>query len=114
MRPEDLLSNPWVPGFLGALLGQRALGTASWLVRLGYLLSCWACAILFGPWAAGKLGAAADPVANAAVIGAVGAFGLVIFDGLIRWAQSTSFPELVQQLLSVFRSGGKGGGNDRG
>lgn len=117
MRPEDLLSNigtSWAPGLLGALLGQRALGAVGWLVRLGYLASCWACSVLFGPYLARWLGATGDPTANAAVIGAVGAFGLVIFDGFIRYAQATSFPELMQQLLAVFRSGGKGGGNDRG
>lgn len=107
MRPDDLLNNPWVPGFLGALLGQRALGAVGWLVRLGYLASCWACAVLFGPYLAGKLGAASDPVANAAVIGAVAAFGVVVFDGLLRYAQTTSFPELLQQLIGVFRRGGK-------
>lgn len=109
MKPDDLLNNPWLPGFLGALLGQRALGQAGWLVRLGYLGSSWACAVLFGPWLAGWSGADTDPRGFAAVVGAVAAFGIVIFDSLLRYAQAVSFPELLQQLIGVFR-GGKGGG----
>lgn len=77
-------------------------------MRLGYLASSWACAVLFGPWLASWLGAAAEPRAFAAVVGAVAAFGVVIFDSLLRYAQAVSFPELLQQLIGVFR--GKGGG----
>lgn len=107
MKPDDLLGNPLVPGFLGSLLGQRAITGVGWAVRLGYLLSSWAAAILFGPWLAGWLGAMADPRAYAAVVGATASFGIVVFDGVVRYLRDTSFPDLVVQLMSVFKGGGK-------
>lgn len=119
MRPDELLSNfgtSWAPGLIGALLGQRALGAVGWLVRLSYLASCWACAVLFGPALSRWLGTSTDAVANAAVIGAVAAFGLVIFDSILRWLKSLSFPEVLaglQQILGIVRGlGAKGGGDD--
>jgi len=107
LKPDDFIGNPWVPGFLGSLLGQRALSGVGWAVRLGYLLSSWAAAILFGPWLAGWLGAEPDPRAFAAVCGATAAFGIVVFDGIIRYLRDTSFPDLIVQLMSVFKGGGK-------
>lgn len=110
LKPEDLISNPWVPGFLGALLGQRALGPAGVMVRLGYLASSWGAATLFGPLLARYLGATGDATAEAAVIGFVGAFGIVIFDSALRWAKSAEAPDLlarVENALKALRGVGK-------
>ena len=105
LRPDDL-----IPGFLGALLGQRALGPSGVLVRLGYLASSWGAATLFGPLLARYLGAAGDSTAYAAVIGFVGAFGIVIFDSLLRWAKSAEAPDLLARVvdaLNALRGAGK-------
>jgi hypothetical protein len=104
LKPDDLIGNPWVPGFLGALLGQRALGPAGLMVRLGYLASSWGAATLFGPLLARYLGATGDATAEAAVIGFVGAFGIVIFDSALRWAKSAEAPDLLGRLVNALNA----------
>jgi hypothetical protein len=109
MKPDDLLSNPVATGFLGSLLGQRALNGASLAVRAGYLLSSWAAAILFGPWLAGWLGASSDPRAFAAVVGMTAAFGVVLFDGALRYIQETPTAMLIDRIITALQAL-KGGG----
>lgn len=104
LKPDDLIGNPWVPGFLGALLGQRALGPAGVMVRLGYLASSWGAATLFGPLLARYLGATGDATAEAAVIGFVGAFGIVIFDSALRWAKSAEAPDLLARVVNALQA----------
>ena len=104
LKPDDLIGNPWVPGFLGALLGQRALGPSGWVVRLGYLASSWGAATLFGPLLARYLGATGDATASAAVIGFVGAFGIVIFDSVLRWAKSAEAPDLLARVVNALQA----------
>lgn len=101
MKPDDLLTNPWAPGLLGSLLGQRALSGATWPVRIGYFVSCWATSVLFGPWVAGWIGADGDPRAFSAVVGAVAVFGLVLFDSALRWLRETPFPDVLDRLQRV-------------
>ncbi len=104
LKPDDLIGNPWVPGFLGALLGQRGIGKAGWLVRMGYLVSSWISGVVFGPLVARYLGAVGDPTASAAIICAVAAFGIVIYDSMIRWAKSAEAPDLLGRLVSALNA----------
>lgn len=113
MIPDELLKGPWLPSLLGAALAQRALGAVGWLVRLGHGISSIGFAVLFGPALSRWLGTASDEVANAAVIAAVAAYGIIVFDASLLWLKSLSFPELLaglQQVLGIVRGlGGKGG-----
>lgn len=107
---DALLSNPLVPGFLGSVIGLRAMTGTSWWLRACNLFGGWACAILFGPAIAGALGMLDTPHAFAGVVGATGAFGLVVVDGIIKYIQETPILDVLARLLNVFRGGDKGGG----
>lgn len=106
-KPEALLANPLVSGLLGSIIGLRAMSGATWWLRACNLGGGWACAILFGPAIAAWLGMLDTPHAFAGVVGATGAFGLVVVDGIIRYVQETPILDVLSRLLNVFRGSGK-------
>lgn len=96
-------------GLLGAGIGQRAVArTATRWERAGYFFGSWACAPLFGPAIANRLGMANDPYALAAVCGACAVVGLVMVDGAIRYLRTSGgFAALMHRLFTAFFPGGR-------
>lgn len=95
-------------GLLGAAIGQRAVTpTATRGERAAYFFGCWACAPLFGPFLARRLGMADDMTALAAVCGACAVVGLVVVDGAIRYLRTSGgLAALLRRLLVAFFPGG--------
>lgn len=95
-------------GLLGAAIGQRAVApTATRAERAAYFFGCWACAPLFGPFLARRLGMADDMTALAAVCGACAVVGLVVVDGAIRYLRTSGgLAALLRRLLVAFFPGG--------
>lgn len=94
-------------GLLGAGIGQRAVAhTATRWERAGYFFGSWACAPLFGPAIATKLGMVGDPYALAAVCGTCAVVGLVMVDGAIKYLRTSGgFSALVRRLFAAFFPG---------
>lgn len=95
-------------GLLGAGIGQRAVAPAATRgERAGYFFGSWACAPLFGPFLARKLGMEGDLYAVAAVCGTCAVVGLVVVDGAIRYLRTSGgFVALMRRLLGAFFPGG--------
>lgn len=96
-------------GLLGAAIGQRAVArTATRGERASYFFGSWACAPLFGPAIATRLGMVNDPYALAAVCGTCAVVGLVVVDGAIRYLRTSGgFVALMRRLFAAVFPGGE-------
>ncbi len=96
-------------GLLGAAVGQRTVRPAAtrW-ERVAHYMGSWACAPLFGPFLARKLGMADDLTAVCAVCGACSIFGMVLVDRMVRYLRtSAGFLDLVARVVEALRGAGK-------
>jgi len=97
-EPDKIVTNPFVVGFAGALLGLRAWPGTTWAEKVSNIALGFAVAVVVGPAVVDYLHISSERI-GAAIIFSCGAAGLVVFAALIDGIKQTKFGEWIASWL---------------